>query len=212
MSHTPHRARHVSATKKPMNQRDIIQHLRDLSQYLWIVLAIVWLIGALRTKRTIRRQSSSSRLMQIGILALGAYLLFARYTGIRWLDQPAIPLTLNIAALGFALIVCGVGFSIWARLTLGANWSGTVTLKEDHALIQRGPYRIVRHPIYTGILAALIGFALERGLRSSLIALPLCGLGFWLKIMTEEQFMVQRFGESYLQYKQKVKALVPFLF
>jgi len=195
-----------------MNQADIIRHLRDLSQYLWCVLAIVWLIGAFRTKRTIRRQSSSSRLMQIGILAGGAYLLFARYTGTRWLDRPAIPVTLTIAALGFALIVFGVGFSIWARLTLGANWSGTVTLKADHALIRRGPYRIVRHPIYTGILAALIGTAIERGLRSSLIALPLCGFGFWLKITTEEQFMVQRFGEAYVRYKQEVKALVPFLF
>ncbi|MGA8271936.1 MAG: isoprenylcysteine carboxylmethyltransferase family protein, partial [Candidatus Sulfotelmatobacter sp.] len=120
--------------------------------------------------------------------------------------------TVNIAALGFALIVFGVAFGIWARLTLGSNWSGTVTLKDNHTLIRRGPYRIVRHPIYTGILAALIGSALERGLRRSLIALPLCGLGFWLKIMTEEQFMVQRFGETYLQYKQQVKALVPFLF
>ena len=195
-----------------MNQTDIIQHLRDLSQYLWAVLVVVWLIAAFRTKRTIRRQSSSSRLIQIGLVGAGAYLLFARYTGIHWLDRPAIPGTVNIAASGFALIVFGVGFSIWARLTLGANWSGTITLKEDHALIRRGPYRIVRHPIYTGILAALIGSALERGLRSSLIALPLCGLGFGLKIVTEEQFMAQRFGETYLQYKQQVKALVPFLF
>ena len=195
-----------------MNQTDIIQHLRDLSQYLWAVLVVVWLIGAFRTKRTIRRQSSSSRLIQIAVVAAGAYLLFARYTGIRSLDRPVIPITVNLAASGFALIVFGVGFSIWARLTLGANWSGTVTLKEDHALIQRGPYGMVRHPIYTGILAALMGSALERGLRSSLIALPLCGLGFWLKIKTEEQFMVQRFGEAYVQYKQKVKALVPFLF
>jgi protein-S-isoprenylcysteine O-methyltransferase Ste14 len=195
-----------------MNQTDIIRHLRDLSQYLWAVLVVVWLIGAFRTKRTIRRQSSSSRLIQIAVVAAGAYLLFARYTGIRSLDRPVIPITVNLAASGFALIVFGVGFSIWARLTLGANWSGTVTLKQDHALIQRGPYGLVRHPIYTGILAALIGSALERGLRSSLIALPLCGLGFWLKIKTEEQFMVQRFGEAYVQYKQKVKALVPFLF
>ena len=195
-----------------MHPTDSIQHLRDLSSYLWAVLGVVWLIAAFRTKRSIRRQSAPSRLIQIGLLAAGAYLLFARDTGIGWLDRPAIPVTVSLAALGFALIGFGVGFSIWARLTLGTNWSGTITLKQDHALIRRGPYRMVRHPIYTGILAALMGSALERGLRSSLIALPLCGLGFWLKIVTEEQFMVQRFGEAYVQYKQKVKALVPFLF
>ena len=109
------------------------------------------------------------------------------------------------------LTVAGMLFSVWARLTLGRNWSGTVTIKQDHELIQRGPYRIVRHPIYTGMLLAMLGTAFIYGIARCFLGVPIVGLGFWLKVQIEEQFMVRQFGEQYVRYRQEVRALIPYI-
>src|SRR5262249_13239381 len=109
------------------------------------------------------------------------------------------------------LTLAGIGFSIWARLFLGRNWSGRVTIKEQHELIQSGPYSIVRHPIYSGFLLAILGTALVQGHLRSLLALPLAALGWSLKLRLEESFMAHQFGSAYLDYKRRVKALVPFV-
>jgi protein-S-isoprenylcysteine O-methyltransferase Ste14 len=87
-----------------------------------------------------------------------------------------------------------------------------VTIKQDHTLVLRGPYRIVRHPIYTGLLIALTGSALQYGYLRSLAGILLAGFGLWLKSLFEEQFMTHRFGDEYLAYRQRVCALVPFIF
>ena len=195
-----------------MQQPDLILHLRQLTVYLWIVLIAVWLIGALRTKRTAWRQPYSARLEQMLLLVPGVYLLFARTQVPPALNQAIFPATLLPVSFGFLLALCGVGFSIWARMTLGTNWSSTVTLKDDHTLVRSGPYRLVRHPIYTGILFALAGSAFQAGLVRSFLGVALCIAGFWIKIRVEERLMTQHFGEQYIVYRREVKALVPFVF
>jgi protein-S-isoprenylcysteine O-methyltransferase Ste14 len=84
-----------------------------------------------------------------------------------------------------------------------------VTIKEDHRLIQRGPYRIVRHPIYSGILLAAVGTAIGYGMAPCLIGVAIAFFHFWTKWRIEERFMVEQFGAQYIQYRQEVKALVP---
>lgn len=84
-------------------------------------------------------------------------------------------------------------------------------IKEEHELIQTGPYSIVRHPIYSGFLLAILGTALVQGEFRSLLALPVAVLGWALKLRLEESFMAQQFGNAYLDYKRRVKALVPFV-
>lgn len=190
----------------------IPQAARRWTQGLWMVLMAVWVVGFFMTRQTARRQTSSSRVWQMGILLLGAWMLFGRGTGIAWLDAAAIPCAAAPALAGLAITLAGVAFAIWARVTLGANWSGVITVKHGHTLVRRGPYRIVRHPIYTGILMALAGTALTKGAVRSLLALPVLALGFWLKMLTEERFMVEKFGEEYLRYRYQVRRLVPFLF
>ena len=187
-------------------------HLRQWTGLVWIAFVAVWLVGALTTKRNVQRQSAASRLSQIAIVGIGAYLIFATDTPLPWFDTSLFQVTGAIALAGFAATLSGLGFSIWARLALGGNWSGSVTLKEHHTLVRNGPYRIVRHPIYTGLLLALIGAFLERGQARGIIGVAICGTGFWLKTLTEERFMVQRFGEEYRQYQHEVKALAPFIF
>jgi len=186
--------------------------IRWWTRGLWIVLVTVWVVGAFMTRQTARQQTSNSRLWQMGIVLLGMWLLFGQGTGFAWMDEAAFPVATVVALAGLGTTLAGVAFAIWARVTLGANWSGVITVKEGHTLVRRGPYRIVRHPIYTGLLIAVAGTALTYGSIRGILALPIVAFGLWLKTLTEERFMVQEFGEEYLCYKHEVPALVPFLF
>lgn len=195
-----------------MNQSVLIERVIQETGLLWLVLVLVWIVSAFRTKRTVKSQPSTSQFFYTVILMAGVFSIFARQTGVSWLDRPLFPVTVPIAIVGLLAVLTGVAFSIWARLTLGRNWSNSVTVKEDHTLILRGPYRIVRHPIYSGILLGMLGSALQGGSIRCLLGVLLCGLSYGLKSRVEERFMVQSFGGEYLQYRHKVKALAPFVF
>lgn len=112
---------------------------------------------------------------------------------------------------GAAIMLAGLAFAVWARIHLGRNWSSTVALKEDHKLIRSGPYRFVRHPIYTGILAGVLGTGIAVGQVNLFIAFVLFSFSCWLKSRFEETLMVQAFGDQYIQYRKEVPALVPGL-
>jgi protein-S-isoprenylcysteine O-methyltransferase Ste14 len=198
-----------------VNQAALIEQLRQSTSLLWLVLTLVWVVSALRnmrTKRTIKSQSSTWQFLYTAILVVGVYLIFAKQTGIPWLDRQLFSVTVPIVLVGLLAVLMGVVFSVWARLMLGDNWSNRVTVKENHTLVRRGPYRIVRHPIYSGILLGMLGSALQRGGIRCFVGVLICGFSFWLKTRAEERFMVQSFGEEYLQYRHKVKALAPFIF
>jgi protein-S-isoprenylcysteine O-methyltransferase Ste14 len=198
-----------------VNQAALIEQLRQSTSFLWLVLALVWVVSALRnmrTKRTIQSQSSTWQLLYTAILVVGVYLIFAKQSGILWLDRQLFSVTVPIVVAGFLAVLVGVVFSVWARLMLGDNWSNRVTVKENHTLVRSGPYRIVRHPIYSGILLGMLGSALQRAGIRCFVGVLICGFSFWLKTRVEERFMVQSFGEEYLQYRHKVKALAPFIF
>jgi protein-S-isoprenylcysteine O-methyltransferase Ste14 len=179
---------------------------------LWVLLAAVWLGSLPFAKPTIHRQSLESGWQQHALFFIGAYLLFGSLPTPEWLSQPVLTVTALLALTGFAVVLCGVGFSIWARLILGENWSGDPSIKQDHTLILHGPYRIVRHPIYAGILVALAGSALQHGLLRNFLGVVLCAISLWIKVAVEEHYMVHRFGDQYLRYSRNVSALVPFLF
>jgi protein-S-isoprenylcysteine O-methyltransferase Ste14 len=180
-------------------------------QIPWLVFMLVWAIGASTSKRTMQREPVRNRIMYGIPLALASLMLFG---GRHWLHLNArfVPNTAAFRLCGVVLTTLGLGFAIWARLTIGRNWSGTVTIKEDHQLIRRGPYRIVRHPIYFGILLALLGTALAYGRVLGLMAAPIAFLGFWRKAQTEEQFMMAQFGAQYVQYRREVKGFIPGVF
>ncbi len=113
--------------------------------------------------------------------------------------------------IGLFMTIAGVMFAIWARVTLGRNWSGIVTVKQNHELIRTGPYAWVRHPIYTGITIAVIGTVIFDGELRSIILFVAILLALTHKMKIEEQFMTEQFGSEYARYRQKTKALVPFL-
>jgi protein-S-isoprenylcysteine O-methyltransferase Ste14 len=114
--------------------------------------------------------------------------------------------------IGLALTAAGCGFAIWARLTLGSNWSGRATVKAGHELIVSGPYALARHPIYTGLLVAAAGTALARGEWRCILGIALIIIAFLIKMSHEEKLMLQTFPDAYPRYRQRVKALIPGLF
>jgi protein-S-isoprenylcysteine O-methyltransferase Ste14 len=186
----------------------------DLHIYIdaaWIVVGIVWLAGAVRTKRTISAQSIGSRLLQLSFGTAAFVLLFNSSAAVGPLAWRFVPDSAAIAYTGLALTLAGTGFAIWARAILGRNWSAIVTIKEDHQMIQSGPYAVVRHPVYSGFLLAVLGSALALGEVRGLMAFALAFVAWWFKSRLEEKFMEQKFGAEYAAYKQRVKALIPFI-
>lgn len=178
---------------------------------IWTVLLVVWVVAAVTTKRTVRRESGPARLAQLGI-NVTAWLLLTNRVPVRgMLAARFVPETPAVAWAGVLLALAGAVFALWARFTIGRNWSGTITLKSDHELITRGPYSIVRHPIYTGLLLTLLGTALLVGEWRGLAAVALAFIGWRWKSLIEERVMVQQFGPAYVDYRHRVKALIPFV-
>jgi protein-S-isoprenylcysteine O-methyltransferase Ste14 len=109
------------------------------------------------------------------------------------------------------LTALGVGTSIWARLSLGANWSGVVTLKKEHELVRKGLYRWIRHPIYTGILVGFIGTAMIRGHLGGWLGFAIVWLTFYFKARREERFLRQEFGEGFEEHARQTGMFLPRL-
>jgi protein-S-isoprenylcysteine O-methyltransferase Ste14 len=179
---------------------------------LWLLLAVVWLFGLLTAKPDARTQSPGSRLLEMGLSFLAFCLVFTHHFQSGWRAWVFVPKTYVAGSLGLSLVVVGIAFSIWARLFLGGNWSDHVTVKQGHTLIRRGPYSIVRHPIYTGFLLALLGVALIVGEVRGLLGVGVLFLSFWLKSRMEERFMMEQFGLEYRTYQHQVKGLIPYIF
>ncbi|MGC1781547.1 MAG: isoprenylcysteine carboxylmethyltransferase family protein [Acidobacteriaceae bacterium] len=180
-------------------------------KWIWIVFAVFWLLAAFAQKRSVRRQSAGSRRFQVAIIALAVAPFYLPVSQLGVLYRRFLPNSPGIQNFGLLLLLLGLGFAVWARFALGRNWSGMVTVKQDHVLITRGPYAWVRHPIYTGILLALLGTALVGGSFANLVAAALVTLALWWKLRIEERFMLETFGEQYTSYRQRVKALIPYV-
>jgi protein-S-isoprenylcysteine O-methyltransferase Ste14 len=145
-------------------------------------------------------------------IAIGAVLFAWGRLPVHWLDDRFLPPSGAVYSAGTLVLAAGLAFMVWARRTLGRNWSGRVTLKEDHELIRGGPYRLVRHPIYTGLLLALLGTAIAFGQWRDVIALGLITLAVLRKMRVEERFMAESFPADYARYRAEVPALIPFVF
>ncbi len=178
----------------------------------WGVLVVVWITGAFSTKATARQASFASRLVLLAPL-LGVWLLVnAHVISPSWLVIRPLPDSPAIQLLGLALTVLGCLFAVWARVTLGSNWSGLPTVRREHELITRGPYALARHPIYTGILLALAGSAIANGASGWMMAWFLVFISYTVKIRQEEKLMMETFPQDYPAYRRRVKALIPGVF
>jgi protein-S-isoprenylcysteine O-methyltransferase Ste14 len=175
----------------------------------WIVFAIYWTVSAFKLKAVKQRESGSQRLQHLLPLAVAYILLLTTGRDFGWLSKRFFPNVPALNVFAVALTAAGVAFAIWARWHLGSNWSAAVTLKADHELIRTGPYRTIRHPIYTGMLLAVAGTALALGeLRGILSFLIILG-AFYRKARREERFLKQEFGEKFAAHVQSTGMFLP---
>jgi protein-S-isoprenylcysteine O-methyltransferase Ste14 len=184
---------------------------RYLFPIMWLSWAVYWWVSSRHVKSSVRRESAASRLAHVVPLMLAAILLSLPNLPIRFLAERFLPFATWPFALGAALTAAGLLFAVWARRHIGANWSATVTIKKSHELIVSGPYALVRHPIYTGLLLALVGSAIAIGEWRGTLAVALASLALWRKLRLEERWMRQEFGEAYQAYCRRVPALIPFV-
>ena len=176
----------------------------------WVVFVGVWFVAAWFAKRTVERSGSSVW----GIFWIVVILLVAKGSGRLALANGVSlwPVTPGLAVIAAALTAAGLSVALWARVTLGRNWSGEVVLKEQHDVIDRGPYAFVRHPIYTGVLLMVLGTVTISGTWAALLLFTTLVAGLIVKARREERLLTTHFPEVYPRYRARVRAtLIPFL-
>ena len=178
---------------------------------VWILWLLYWQSKATGTKATARLEGPVSRLVRAivfiaAIILLSVPNLPSVFLYRSFLRQGPMPFF-----AGAGLTIAGLLFTVWAREHLGKNWSRSVTVKQNHELITSGPYALVRHPIYTGILTGFLGSAIAEGQVRSLIAFVLVSAVLWFKLRLEERWMQETFGDSNAAYSRRVAALVPYV-
>jgi protein-S-isoprenylcysteine O-methyltransferase len=172
---------------------------------LWLIFLLYWGISAFGVKRDIKKDSSPVRFLGVFLVIL--ILLLSQFPFFRF---NFIPKTFTVGVIAVILCALGIALALWARYYLGKNWSALPSIKEGHELVTSGPYRYVRHPIYTGIIVAMLGPMLTSSSIWFIIFFGMCFTFVW-RIRKEEQFMTELFGEKYLEYKKRTKALIPFV-
>lgn len=178
---------------------------------VWLVLLGYWLWSARRIKRT-RRSTSWLRRVSVDVAPLVvAWLLLGPgdWYGHGVLREQFVPHSPGVLWAGLALCIGGAVLACYARSVLGRNWSLDVELKLDHELVEAGPYAVIRHPIYTGILLLFAGHALMVGDWRGVLAVAIVFASFWIKLRLEEQWLAEQFGARYDAYRRRTKALFP---
>ncbi|RWA65818.1 isoprenylcysteine carboxylmethyltransferase family protein [Mesorhizobium sp.] len=176
---------------------------------LWLFWVVSWLAAALWADPAAKRAGFREEARYRALWTIGAILLFVPahgYVGRLRLWMP----TLAEAWICVALVAVGLAFSWWARLHLGRLWSGTVTAKADHRVVDTGPYGLVRHPIYTGLLVAILATMAAKGTVWGVAGAAFLIVGIVVKARLEESFLRGELGTAYDDYARRVPMLVPF--
>ena len=185
--------------------------------WLWAAFVLCWLILAQFNKKSTRTASwRPAWALRLAVLVGVLVMVLPRRHGVAGLFTPirrAVPLHVGIAGqwMGVGLCLVGFGFAFWARLHIGRNWGMPMSLRQGHELVTSGPYAYVRHPIYTGIMLAMIGSALAVGLPW-LLLFVLYFAYFVISARTEEKMMLAQFPDTYPAYRRRTKMLIPFVF
>lgn len=177
----------------------------------WYVFGAYWVVSWLRVKPTKTRERSFDRFLTVAVVVVAFNLLFRDLMRIGPLRLRFVPEEPWIARTGIALTWIGVAIAVWARYCIGVYWSARVTLKEGHQLIRSGPYALVRHPIYTGMLLAAIGTMLVVGEWRGVVAVILLLGAHSRKAMREEALLTKEFGDEYTSYRKQTGFLFPRL-
>ena len=181
------------------------------------VWGLSWALAGLWSRRTAARPPVLDQVAYLAPTLAGGLLIAvdarAAILGSRLgFGDPALWRLSAAAGWGlFSLCLLGLGFTWWARLTLGDLWSSSVQRKDGHTLVERGPYRLVRHPIYSGLILALVAASVELARPAGMLGTALLVLGFWMKARLEERFLSAELDEgAYADYRRRTPMLLPF--
>lgn len=179
----------------------------------WLATGIYFIASAFATQRIQKKEAGSRRTGDNLVLWGGYILLFFRATTTAAWNQAFLPPTVWGAAAksGLVIALCGLALTCWARATLGRYWSRIVALKQDHKLVQHGPYRLVRHPLYSGLLLATLGTTLAFGLWHALLGAALLWIGFISRAAREDALLAGHFGAEFEAYRARSGRLAPRL-
>ena len=175
----------------------------------WVAFSMYWEWQSKNSAPALRSESKASRAVHVVLTNLALLLIF---WPIKSLSHRFLPDGLTMKLIGITADGGGVTLAIWARRILGRNWSGEITIKEDHELIRTGPYATVRHPIYSGLLAMYAGTAIVSGQMHALLGLLLGVIAYLRKTRMEERNLVDAFGPRYDVYREETWAIVPGLY
>lgn len=178
------------------------------SVLLWCVFTVYWSAAAKNSAAAKKSESGDSRRVHVLLLNVALLLVLIPVPGLR---QRFLPVSTIVAVVGLAIQTAFGFLGVWARRHLGANWSGEITIKVEHELIRTGPYRFVRHPIYTAMLGMFAGSAIVSGEVRALIGLALGIIAYWRKIRLEEKNLEEAFGAAWSDYRVRTRALIPGL-
>ncbi len=179
----------------------------------WAIFLVYWIVSARSVKQTAEGQGWRRWGWRIPmIVAAAVFLLLDRIGAVaRFAGDRLYPTTARVGIGAAALDVIGLAIAVWARRTLGGNWSSEVEIRTEHELIERGPYAYVRHPIYSGMLLMMLGAAVLLARPAAFIAFVIFVVGFWFKATQEERLLTRHFPAEYPRYRARVKALIPFV-
>jgi protein-S-isoprenylcysteine O-methyltransferase Ste14 len=185
-------------------------HPGEVILALWLGWVVSWVLAALWSNRTEKRPAVNSEIRYRIPMLIGVALMFL--SGDRYEDTLRLwRVGRNGAWLCVAGVAAGIAFAWWARVHLGRLWSGRITRKADHRVVDSGPYAVVRHPIYSGLLLALLATTAIKGTLFGVAGLLFLLLGFWLKARLEERWLIDELGEgAYTNYRARVPMLLPF--
>ncbi len=175
----------------------------------WYVMGVYWVASAFRVKAAKAVESPAARAYTRCLVIAAFLLLFS--DSARWgrLNQRFLVRDPWLEYCGLALCYAGIAFASWARWTLAGNWSAEVMLKSNHELIRSGPYAYVRHPIYSGMLLAMVGTAIALGEWRGLLAVIIMTVGLAFKAKREEAVMIGAFGDAYRSHRTGTGFLLP---
>jgi protein-S-isoprenylcysteine O-methyltransferase Ste14 len=180
-----------------------------LSGGIWILLMVYWSIPAKNAASARRVEASKSSGRHQNLLSLAILLLFIPVPG---LTRRFLPLTPPIIAIGLIVQVGCVLFYLWAKQYLGRFWSSAVTIRKDHQLVSSGPYRLLRHPMYTAVLGMFAGTTIVSGQYHALIGFGLAVFAYLRKIRIEEGVLAETFGTDYERHRRNTWALIPWVY
>ncbi len=180
-----------------------------LIKILWLVFVSYWVVSALKTRRTRKKEPFAWRYGVMFVEVLGFTLLFNGDADIGLLGHRIFPRIYALGIVSVVLVWAGIALAVWARWHLGEYWSGRITLKEGHKLIRTGPYARLRHPIYSGLDLAAIGSALAIDRWRCVVGVCVIILGFWIKAKREEALLAGQFGEEFQEHRRQTGFLLP---